>query len=193
MSCRCGNLRSCSVESFSKTTVKGFLGFVMFAFLTITLFSRSLYPCLVASVGMLFTMEAAARWSEGRKVPISYMVYCLVNAAVCVVLGGYTLVNADSLCASAAIPDACSKVASVVALTLAIGSAPLAFLAFATSGLSMFAVLRECNCRLLCSRRGCCATPACCRPAARKDANASPCTLHPHALMREFVHKNKLG
>ena len=168
--------------------MRGLLGFLLFAFLTLALFSRTLYPCIVAAVGMLATMEAGAAWSRcSQNMPTLYMWYCLLNAAACVGLGASTLTSADTACVRAENPDACSKVAEVVALTLAIGSAPMAFFA----GVTMMFTLcwdaegRPCRCR------------ACCAPRAGRARdrapNSSPCHLEPSKLVREVIRNQKLG
>lgn len=179
------SLRSCSLLNFSLRAVRVLLGFLLFAFLSLTLFARSLYPCILGSVGMIVTMESASAWARSSQtMPTLFMWYCLVNAAASVALGASSLTSADSDCVTAGNPAACSRVAEVVGLTLAIGSAPMLIFATLTMLLTLCCdrEVEACACLRLCQRK----------KIGPRGYDGSPCTLEPLELMR-LMQKHKLG
>jgi hypothetical protein len=205
--CSCRSLRACSLHQISKDAVRGLLGFIFFAFFSLLLYSRSLYPCLLSSVGMLATLEAHAAWSRSSaNMPTLYMWYCMLNAAGSFALGYTMLSTATASCAYAKSPDACSRVAEVVALTLCIGSAPMAFLACVTMMFThCFDAEGRCRGRRCCSggaqggsggEGGGSASGGAGAGAGGGGAGAegrSPCHLPPSALLREVIFKQRLG
>lgn len=190
-----------STFSLSDNFSRALLGFVIFAYFSLALFARALFPVIIACVGMLATMEAASAWSTDKmflgccpcRVTTVYMWYCLVNAGACLALGVSTFTNVDTTCAAAENPGTCSRVAEVVALALCVGATCMGFLAFITS------LVFECgtyfkgwDCKACCGRE-----KKCCRRSAKNKRqwahDTSPCNLEPAKLMCDIISKQKLG
>lgn len=109
-------------------------GFLACGFLSVLLFSRSLYPCLLGAVGLVVSLETIAAVDRGDQRMLTCTgFYMLVNVVASLALGVVMLTNLDSECASAENPGTCSAVGSVSGLIVSVGASSLGMVALVAS------------------------------------------------------------
>ena len=124
-------------------------GFLASGFLSVLLFSRSLYPCLLGAVGLLVSLETIAAVDRGDQAVgllTFYGLYMLINVIASLALGVVLLTNLDAECASQENPSTCSSVGSVTGLIVSVGSSTLGVFALLASLLPVCA-MRCCTAR----------------------------------------------
>jgi hypothetical protein len=109
-------------------------GVLSSGFLSVLLFSRSLYPCLLGAVGLLVSLETIAAMDRGDQWLLTwYGMYMLINEAASYALGVVLLTNLDAECATAENVGTCTAVGSVTGIAVSVGSSTLGLLALLLS------------------------------------------------------------
>lgn len=116
-------------------------GFLACGFLAVLIFSRSLYPCLLAAVGLLVSLETIAAVDRDNQRMLAFFgVYMMVNIVVSIALGTVVLANVDNGCVSAENPGTCRTVAAVTGFIVSVGGSLLGVIALLASQLPIWSV-----------------------------------------------------
>lgn len=139
------NLRRCiDCIPRSSQVLQASAGIMIFFYLTMAFFSRSVYvigisfPCILVHLEVFYTVRRNENWFLGF-----YVVFNLICVTVSLVFGSYIITQLNIICSFSYNPDTCSNTQLLMGVLLLLGSATASLFMCIMSGLAYFRMRKK--------------------------------------------------
>lgn len=128
----------------SSQVLQASAGIMIFFYLTMAFFSRSVYviglsfPCILVHMEVFYTVRRNENWFLGW-----YFVFNLICVTVSLIIGSYLITRLNTVCSYSYNPDTCSNTQLLMGVLLLLGSATASLFMCIMSGLAYFRMRKK--------------------------------------------------